>query len=332
MTPESFAATRQESWRELEACVRSARRGSLRRLAASDIERFALLYRRASSDLAIALRDFPGQGVTEYLNALCARAHPLLYRGAPMRLWSLGGFFATGLPRAVRGAAPYMLASAAFLLVGALAGWITIAHRPDLGDALLPAGFSNRLNREGVHASIQAAPLLASFIIQNNVRVALVCFAGGILLGIPTAAILFLNGWTLGMLGAAVHAGGDDGAFWALIVPHGVLELSVIVIAGGTGLMIGDAILRPGLRRRSDALVEAARTAAVIASGIAALLIIAGCIEAFVTPSAMPDVGKYAVAVGTGVLLYSWLLLSGRKPRPRARLRLDASERLPAGS
>jgi uncharacterized membrane protein SpoIIM required for sporulation len=317
MSLDTFIAERQARWAELDAAIKTAKRGRLRTQSASDIERFGLLLRQASSDLAIARRDHPDAPITEYLNTLCARAHPLLYRGTPMRFGSIGPFFATALPRSFRAAGPYILASLALMLVGFVAGWIAVDLRPDLRASLVPSSLFDEMARGQISTGVQDAPFAAAFIIQNNIRVALICFAGGVFLGIPTAFVLLSNGWMLGTVAAAVNIGGYDFQFWSLIVPHGVLELSVIIISGGTGLMVGSAILRPGQLRRSDALARAARRAVPLALGAASLLVIAGTLESFVSPSGLPDGFKLAVGATVTILLYSWLLLAGRPPRLR---------------
>ena len=125
------------------------------------------------------------------------------------------------------------------------------------------------------------------------------------LLGIPTAFILVTNGWMLGTVAAAVQLGGYNYQFWSLIVPHGILELSVIVISGGTGLMLGDAILRPGQLRRTEALARVAVRAVMLVLGAASLLIIAGILETFVSPSTLPGGAKLAIGGSVGLLLYS---------------------------
>ena len=145
------------------------------------------------------------------------------------------------------------------MLVGFVAGWIAVDVRPDLRASLVPPSLFDEMARGQISTGVQDAPFAAAFIIQNNIRVALICFAGGVFLGIPTAFVLLSNGWMLGTVAAAVRLGGYDFQFWSLIVPHGVLELSVIVISGGTGLMLGDAILRPGQLRRGEALARVAR-------------------------------------------------------------------------
>ena len=313
MTLERFVAERTPRWAELEAAVKRARRGRLRGMPAQEIERFGLLLRHTASDLAIARRDYPDAEVTAYLNTLCTRAHPMLYRGAPMRLSAVPAFYARGLPRTFRAAWPYVVASLALLAIGLLAGFVAVYLRPDLRSSLVPQSLFDQMARGQIQANVPDAPLAATFIIQNNIRVALVAFAGGVLLGLPTAFVLLANGWMLGTIAAAVHQGGYDLAFWSLIVPHGVIELSVIVIAGGTGLMLGAAILRPGHLRRGDALSIAARRAAVLALGMATLLIVAGTLEAFVSPSTLPGAAKLAIGAISALLLYSWLLLGGRR-------------------
>ena len=326
MTAEQLSARRGDAWRELEVLLRRGRR-ALRGVEAVDLERLGRLYRAALADLAVARRDLPDHPLTQYLNGLCARAHSLVQRGEPLRPGDLAGFFGTGLPRAVRAARGHMLASLGCTLAGVVAGWAAVVVRPDLAASLVPDSLFDRMARGEVPAGVPGAPVVASFIIQNNIRVALLCFALGVLAGVPTALLLASNGWMLGTLGAAVHREGLDYRFWSYIVPHGVIELSVIVIAGGTGLMLGDALLRPGLRSRGDSLAAAANRAVSIAVGMAMLLVIAGTLEGFVSPSDLDPAVKYAIGATTAVLLYSWLLLAGR---PRTARVPDAAGGLPA--
>jgi uncharacterized membrane protein SpoIIM required for sporulation len=332
MSLDTFIAERQSRWAELEAAIKQARRGRIRSIPVTQLERFGVLLRQASSDLAIARRDHPDAPITEYLNNLCARANPLLYRGTPLRLGAVPEFFAAGLPRAFRAAWPYIMASFGLMLLGFLGGWLAVVLRPDLRDSLVPPSLFDQLAR-GEHPTVPDAPFAAAFIIQNNIRVALICFAFGVLWGVVPALVMLSNGWMLGTIAAAVHQGGYDVRFWALIVPHGVIELSIIVIAGGTGLLLGDAVLRPGSLRRGDALGVAARRAAALAVGAAMVLIVAGTLEAYVSPSGLPDAAKLAVGGAAAALLYSWLLLAGREKRgakPQRPLSIAGSVQMPA--
>jgi len=322
VTVDAFIATRRERWAELEAMLQRSRRGRLRDTPAADLERFGALNREAASDLAIARRDFPDNDVATYLNDLCARAHPMMYRSPPLRPRDLVRLFAVGIPRAYRARRLYVLLSLGLLLAGAVAGWLAVDLRPDLRASLVPASGFDQLARGQVNA-LPNAPLLGTVIITNNIKVAAVCFLGGALAGLPTAFILAANGWMLGTIAAAVHQGGYDLAFWSLIVPHGVLELSIIVIAGAAGLSIGDAILRPGLLRRGEAFTRAALGSLGLVAGMASLLIISGILEAYVSPSVLPAWLKLLIGAAVGVALYSWLLLTGRSRHERVRVQLD---------
>ena len=322
MTLEAFIATRSERWAQLEAMLSRSRRGRLRDIPAAELEDFGSLYRLAAGDLAIARRDFPLDNITTYLNDLCARAHPLLYRSPPARPRDLALWFATGIPRAFRARRRYILVSLGIMVAAAVAGWLAVDLRPDLRGSLVPQSGFDQLARGQVN-SLPNAPLLGTVIITNNIKVAAVCFLGGALAGIPTALILAANGWMLGTIAEAVHQGGYDLAFWSLIVPHGVLELSIIVIAGATGLYVGDALLRPGLLSRGEAFSRAARSSLGLAAGSASLLIVSGIVEAYISPSALPALFKLLVGAAVGTALYSWLLLTGRQPAARSRLALD---------
>lgn len=312
MRLDDFIARRRPAWLELEAAVVMARRGRLSSLSTAEMERFGIIYRHTASDLAIARRDHPESPVVEYLNSLCARAHPLLYGGDPAARASPIDLYRRGIPRAFRAARPYVLASLALLLLGVVAGWLAVELRPDLRASLIPSSLFDQMARGDVRHGLPEAGSVSPVIILNNIRVALMLFAGGVLLGVPTALVLVANGWILGTLAAAVHDGGYNSEFWSLIAPHGVIELSIIVIAGATGLLVGDSILRPGLRSRGDSLITAAGRAVWLVVGAATLLVVAGILEGYVSPSGLPAALKFAVGAGSGGLLYAWLLMSGR--------------------
>src|SRR5205823_5687561 len=110
-------------------------------------------------------------------------------------------------------------------------------------------------------------------------------FAGGVLFGLGTAYILVTNGLLLGAVLGAAQFYGVTPLLLAFISPHGYLELTCIVIAGAAGLMMGDALLRPGLLMRREAVARASRKAVELAVGAAPVLVVAGLIEGFVSPS-----------------------------------------------
>ena len=100
---------------------------------------------------------------------------------------------------------------------------------------------------------------------------------------------------------------------FGFVSPHGVLELSVIVIAGGCGLMLGKAIVWPGLEPRGPALRAAGARSVQLLTGVLPFLIVAGLIEGFVSPAKFAWELKVLIGLATGVVMYGYLLGGGRK-------------------
>lgn len=319
MRRDRFIADHGERWKELEELTSRARRGA-RTMSGEDLFRLGELYLAATSDLAIARRDFPSDGVTTYLNDLVARAHPIVYRQRSTSLRRIGRFIRYGFPAAYRDAGRYtMLAFSVFAMSAVVSGLLVLLD-PSLADTFLPGQAQGLRAVMAQHHlwmqdNTRNHPVAADMIMLNNIQVAILAFALGLLFGVPTLLVMMENGINLGVVAAMVHQFGLSEELWSFIVPHGVIELSVIFMAGGAGMMIGDSILRPGPLRRRDALVRATRHAAHILVGGACLLVIAGTIEGFFSPSDAPDWTKYLVGATSGILLYTYLLRS----RPTVR-------------
>jgi uncharacterized membrane protein SpoIIM required for sporulation len=146
----------------------------------------------------------------------------------------------------------------------------------------------------------------------NNIQVAILAFGGGMLLGLGTIYVLVFNGIHLGAIFGIVTRFGVGGQLLSFVSGHGPIELSIICLAGGAGFMLSDAILRPGMLTRVEALRLAGLRSVQLLLGGASFLIIAGSIEGFISPSDLPDAFKYATGIITGVLLYGYWLLAGR--------------------
>jgi uncharacterized membrane protein SpoIIM required for sporulation len=317
MDAQQLLQGRRNDWRRLSELLDRADR-DLHALSPQEVAECSQLYRDAAADLALARRDFPHEPATDYLNHLVSRGHATMYQGQPMALNRLWRFFRAGFPRSFRRLLPfYLLAAALFIVPGLLVGLAT-AMDPQAARQLLPTQLQQLIpliERRELWTNIPVAerPYTSSFIMRNNIQVIFLSFAGGVLFGLFTLYILVVNGIMIGGLtGLTIHYGvGLD--LWTFVIGHGVIELSVIFMAGGAGLALGWALLRPGFRSRRDALVQAARVSIRIIIGAVPLLVIAGIIEGFLSPNeSIPAIVKWGVGLMSGILLYAYLLAAGR--------------------
>jgi uncharacterized membrane protein SpoIIM required for sporulation len=136
---------------------------------------------------------------------------------------------------------------------------------------------------------------------------------------VVTLWIMVFNGLLLGSVTGLTAHYGVAFELWTFVIGHGVVELSVIFIAGGAGLMLGWSVIQPGLLRRRDALALAGRRAVRLIVGCVPLLVLAGLIEGFISPNEnLPAAVKWAVGLGSGLLLYSYLYFAGREQEPES--------------
>ena len=286
----------------------------MRTLSPDDIATFGRRYREVVSDLAIAQRDFPDDQLTDWLNGLATRAHLRLYRSPPPSWRGLGRFFTLDFARRFRQAGGYLAVSAALLFGPALAAYVAALLDPTLRDALVPASLRQVMQAGRTWTDIEPAlrPAMATLIFRNNIEVAFLTFAGGVLFGLGTVYVLISNGLMLGGVLGAAQFYGVGPLLWAFISPHGYLELTCIVISGAAGLMLAEGLLRPGLLLRREAMARAARRAVELVLGAAPVLVIAGVVEGNVSPSDLPIGFKLVIGPVLAMLLYAGLLLLGR--------------------
>jgi len=315
-----FIERRKPAWDQLAVILARAGNdsGGVRRLSRDDLKAVGPLYRRACYDLSYARLRGADPRLVEHLNDLVKRGHGLLYAERGPGAASLLEFYSTTFPRLLRARRGYVLAALALFLLGGVTAAGIVAVNPANLRAVVPPQFADnddyyaqREKDPTYDAPDEAKPVFAAGLMANNIRVAILAFAVGTLAGFPTLLLLFYNGMPLGGLAMQQHFAGRDVLFWSLILPHGIVEITAILIAGGAGMLIGRSIIAPGELARRDALKLAGNDAVRLLLGTIPLFIAAGFIESFVTPTALPKELKLGFAALTAVGLWAYFR-SGR--------------------
>lgn len=313
MDPNRFIAQKQESWQRLERLLDKVESAGFRSLSAQEAHTLGRLYRRLASDLATAQAQIASRELELYLNALMSRAFPLLYRRPRQAVWSVMWDFFKSFPRLLHSTASVHVLAAAIFMAGAFVGYLSYSFDPQASIFFRPGRVDlfERTAKEGKigGAGTNYATLFSTKIMTNNIRVAFLAFALGLTFGVGTVIILFYNGLLLGTYAAVAHKYGLAVRFWSLILPHGILELSAIFLAGGAGFLLARGLLFPQEHTRQNALRKQAKSAMGVIYGVIPMLVIAGLIEGFVTPSAalIPE-AKLGFAMATLAALVWYLM------------------------
>ena len=315
-----MARERREDWARYAELVSKGGQHGLDGMNEAEIKDFARLYRGMTADLARAQTYGASLGLLGKVRQWVGSGHNLLYRKRGRATISLVRWVAVEFPRQVRGYWRHcLLAGALFYGPGAVT-LLAVLEDPVLGRAIAgPAMMTRAENTEKDDIDAPyieedvVGPALASRLMTNNVGVTFLAFAGGMLAGVGTLLVLVYNGVLLGAVMGAYANEGVAGVLLAFVFPHGFIELTAICIAGGAGFGLGSALLMPGRRTRAEALADRGRSFVGLIGGTAVMLVAAGLIEGFISPSAVPAAAKFAFGSVTAVLLALYLGFAGRR-------------------
>jgi uncharacterized membrane protein SpoIIM required for sporulation len=300
MDVDGYMAAHQHDWERLAVLTRTARRGA-RRLAPTELDELIRLYQRVSAHLSHARATFGNVGLNARLTRLVADANAVIYGKRTRTVRTIVTFVADTFPAAVWRSRRFIMVAALLTCGPALAmgSWLAVSDRAV--EATAPEAVREAFLEEDFEAyySSEPAAQFATEVTVNNIQVSIIAFALGIFLCVGTGYVLISNGANVGFAAGLFHATGQAPKFWGLILPHGLLELTAVVVAGAAGLRLGWAIIAPGDRTRTDALAEEGRRSVVIIIGLIVVFIVAGTIEGFVTGSGLST----PVRVGIGVMV-----------------------------
>ena len=310
MNLQRWIARREINWKRLDVLLQRVEKKGLKSLQASEIRELASLYRSVSADLARAKTHQLGNIIIEDLQKLTSRGYNQIYQGDRRQEWiAVREFYLWGFPRIVQQTWAYIAIATAIFCLGALIAWWYAWQDPVFLALIVPENLISMVRDEHklwMGSILGIEPLAASNIMINNIYVSFNAVAGGITLGLLTVYLLTFNGLLIGAIATLVGQNNLAYPFWAFVFPHGSLELPAIFLAGGAGLLIARGILFPGKYKRIDGIKFYSFQAAQLVFGIIPMLIIAGVIEGFFSPSPLfPEVIKYLVGMG----LFAFLIM-----------------------
>ena len=307
--------SRKHNWNRLDALVHQVENTGVKSLQPADLRDLGLLYRQAAADLSAIRADPSSRALAQYLNRLVSRAHNYVYSGPRVSIGTVWRFFAYGYPRLLRRLSGYVLAATLISVLAGGLGAIIVMVRPDFGVMFLGADRVADLDHHKMWTDsvLSMKPKAASGIMTNNISVCFFTFAGGITAGLFTLYSLFNNGLMLGAIAVVCAQHHMALSLWSFVASHGALELPSIMLAGAAGLRLAAGVLFPGILRRRAALALAGLEAVQLVAGTIPLLIIAGTLEAFLSPTHAPIALKFSVGTVLFTGLVLWLSEGGRK-------------------
>ncbi|MDI6105104.1 stage II sporulation protein M [Actinoplanes sp. NEAU-A12] len=308
MDLDAYVAEHGGEWRRLEVLV------TQRRLDPAEVDEMVLLYQRAATHLSIVRSRTPDAVVLADLSRLVLAGRAAINRSDRMSWRPVAGFFAARLPAALYRTRWWWI-TVMVVLVGAAWGLIAyVQQHPQV----LTDWFGRHPDEQilvdnfvGYYSEYRAETFFASVWV-NNAMLTAQCLASGVLI-VPVFYLLGDNLLKIGMMGAAMFDAGAGDVYLTYIAPHGFLELTAIFVGGGVGLRIGWSWIAPGpLMSRRTSLVHWAREGMTVAVGLVFVLLVAGLLEAWVTPSALPPAVRIGIGAGLWGLFLVYALVWGR--------------------
>lgn len=331
MHKREFVSRRRVAWQRFGQLLDRLDLRAGKKLSTAETAEFSRLFRELCYDLSeVRARDW-GTQLEAYLNGLVSQGHNAFYSAPPGRWIPIVQFLSVGFPRMFRKNIGYFLVAAALFFVPMGVTWGIVQAEPSLARRILPTQYLDQAKEmysekswddvTGKDSDLgefgESRSIMFGFYIKNNVSIALDAAGRGILFGIGTVYTLLSNGIVIGAIFGYVVSQGNGERLLSFAISHGSFELTAIAVAGGAGLMIGDALIHPGQRTRLESLRHRGLEAIQIACGAGAMLVVAAMIEAFWSPSHIPAAVKYSVGSVLWVLVFVYLTTAGRWERAR---------------
>jgi uncharacterized membrane protein SpoIIM required for sporulation len=307
---DAFVLTHRGTWDRLDQLVKRRRS-----LSGAEIDELVELYQRVSTHLSMLRSASSDSLLIGRLSSLIARARAAV-TGAHAPLSSaFSRFWTVSFPVVAYRSWRWWLATALTFFVVVLVIGIWVAGNPEVQSAIGTPRDIDELVNHDVSSYYSDHPAL-SFALQvwvNNSWVAAKCIGFSVVLGLPIPFVLFQNAANLGLIAGLMFHAGKGGILLGLLLPHGLLELTAVFLAGAVGMRLGWSVIAPGDRPRGQVLAEQGRGVVAVAVGLVGVLLVSGLIEALVTPSPLPTFVRVGIGITAEVAFLSYIVYFGRR-------------------
>lgn len=306
MDLDALVVARTPAWQRLDELARA------RRLTGAQSDELVRLYRATATDLSQIRSAAPDPEIVTRLSQLLGRARSRIAGAHGLRWSEVARFVVVQMPAALYRIRWWTAGvAAAFLGLAVLAGW-WVATDPDTLALMGTPEQHQEYIDQATNAYYDPSAGFAAMVWTNNAWLTALVVGSGIT-GVLPVYLLLNNAIQIGASGGVLAHYGQLGLFLQLISPHGLLELTCVVVAGAAGLRIFWAWIDPGPRPRSRALAEEGRALITVAVSLAFALGVSGLVEAFVTGSTMPWGAKIAIGAAVFALFWAYVLVLGRR-------------------
>jgi uncharacterized membrane protein SpoIIM required for sporulation len=305
---DAYVLAHAHEWQRLEELAHR------RRLTGAESDELVERYQQVATHLSVVRTSAPDAALVAHLSSLLARARN---RAVGTRVSSWAGFlrfFTEQFPAALYRLRYWWLGTllANVVVVAVMIVWLL--ENPNVEQSLLsPAEVDQLVNEDFEGYYSEYAPSHFAFQVWvNNAWVSALCLALGIL-GLPVVYVLFQNISNLAIIGSVMHRADHGQHFWGLLLPHGLLELTAVFVAGGVGLRLFWSWVEPGSLTRTQSIAREGRTAGTVALGLVVVLFVSGLIEGFVTPSPLPTQARVGIGIVAELVFLVYVFVIGRQ-------------------
>ncbi len=307
MDLDAYVLAHTHEWVRLDQLTRR------RRLSGAEADELVEGYQQVATHLSVVRTSAPDPSLVAHLSSLLSRARQRAV-GTRTATWAgAGTFLAVRFPAALYRQRRWWLGCVAVSLAVTAVMTLWLLANPLVEQSLLsPAEVDQLVNEdfEGYYSQY-AASHFAAQVWVNNAWVTALCLALGIL-GLPVVYLLFTNLLNLAVIASIMIRNDRADLFFGLILPHGLLELTAVFVAGGVGLRLFWSWIEPGDLSRTASIAREGRTAGTVALGLVLVLLVSGVIEAFVTPSGLPTWARIGIGVLAELCFLAYVFVLGR--------------------